>query len=236
MLQWAGALATYVLAVHRHGILLGLLPMWTHGTIFYLATQTTHCNEASTVDETDETSGGAMVEEIRRLKPRKWADTATKPIIKARRGEWVQHQFGTARGDYSWNSRLANFLAGGLNLQSVHHIFPNVHWIHYPELYPMICEVLGETPTKLTFADSMRNHLDHLRELNDDAAKSTHAKSKKNVWLIGEGEWSPIIMIAVAHITSQKALLYANLPNVARALPWVAFAVLFTLRVMANPK
>lgn len=37
--------------------------------------------------------------------------------------------------DYNVYSRFWNIVSGGLNAQSLHHLFPTVHNSHYPDLY-----------------------------------------------------------------------------------------------------
>ena len=54
--------------------------------------------------------------------------------------DWICKQVRASRGDYRYNSRLWNLLSIGLNLQSVHHVLPTVHWSHYPNLYKIVWE------------------------------------------------------------------------------------------------
>ena len=51
--------------------------------------------------------------------------------------------------DHATSSRLATFLTGGLNLQSIHHTLPSVSLVHYRALYPKfvaVCQKHGEPP------------------------------------------------------------------------------------------
>jgi linoleoyl-CoA desaturase len=54
---------------------------------------------------------------------------------------WMANQVQTTQ-DYLPESRVANFVTGGLNLQSVHHCLPNVHNAWLPQLYPLLLRVL----------------------------------------------------------------------------------------------
>jgi fatty acid desaturase len=80
--------------------------------------------------------------------------------------EWCIKQFKSSAGDYSWQSRVTLFMSIGLNLQSVHHIFPSIHWWHYPELYPIICKELGQPLTTKSYAQALWEHLTFLHVLN----------------------------------------------------------------------
>mmetsp|Transcript_27228 Transcript_27228/g.52471 ORF Transcript_27228/g.52471 Transcript_27228/m.52471 type:complete len:431 (+) Transcript_27228:62-1354(+) len=82
--------------------------------------------------------------------------------------EWAVHQFQASRGDYSQSSLFLTFATVGLNLQSVHHLFPNVHWCHYPALYPIVCEAMGEPCVHKSWRSSYICYLKHLRQLNGD--------------------------------------------------------------------
>ena len=56
----------------------------------------------------------------------------------------------------------------GLNLQAVHHIFPNIHWAHYPALYPIVCEVLGEPQVaSKSYAQTFKEHVHFLGKMNE---------------------------------------------------------------------
>ncbi len=52
---------------------------------------------------------------------------------KGRLPEWTAHQLATTV-DFAPNSRLITWFVGGLNYQSVHHLFPKVSHLHYPAL------------------------------------------------------------------------------------------------------
>jgi len=84
--------------------------------------------------------------------------------------EWAMKQFQAASGDYCHDSYFMSFLSIGLNLQSVHHLFPNVHWIHSVDLFPKIQKIIvahGGLPIKQkTLSESVQNYMHHILVLN----------------------------------------------------------------------
>jgi fatty acid desaturase len=51
--------------------------------------------------------------------------------------DWGTHQVLTSH-DFGVNSSLALHFSGGLNMQIEHHIFPSVHYVHYPALAKIV--------------------------------------------------------------------------------------------------
>jgi fatty acid desaturase len=84
---------------------------------------------------------------------------------------WAHAQAESARGDYSQNSYAWGVFSIGLNNQTMHHLFPTVHYCHYPSLQKLLHPVFKihklPTPTPQTFAESVRSHFAFLRKLND---------------------------------------------------------------------
>jgi hypothetical protein len=85
--------------------------------------------------------------------------------------EWAVHQIGHAL-DYATDSRLWLHLSVGLNLQVVHHLFPQIGWGHHMALSPLVAEVCAEYgityTTRPTFWSAMSSHLSHLTDVNSD--------------------------------------------------------------------
>lgn len=54
-------------------------------------------------------------------------------------GDWGAHQVLTSH-NYGVDSLLALHLSGGLNMQIEHHLFPSVHYTHYPALRKIVQE------------------------------------------------------------------------------------------------
>ena len=90
--------------------------------------------------------------------------------------EWAVHQMDHAL-DYATESRFWLHVSNGLNLQVVHHLFPQVGWGHHMELSPIIAEVCAEFGitynVKPTFWAAMSAHLAHLTNVNDTKAQGS---------------------------------------------------------------
>jgi len=114
-----------------------LLPWFVYGNIFYVFSQISHANESS--------AGGN-------------SDTST---------EWALAQIRSSKGDYQHKSYLWMFLSIGLNAQAVHHLFPNVHWTHFPHIYEGVLQAAGEPLLHRTFCDSVCNFLKYVGVMND---------------------------------------------------------------------
>jgi len=50
---------------------------------------------------------------------------------------WVTLQMRTSL-DYNAESRVLNWLLGGFNAHTVHHLFPNVCHVHYLDIVPIV--------------------------------------------------------------------------------------------------
>lgn len=70
-------------------------------------------------------------------------DGVEAPIPDAESGkvenEWMQHQLATTT-DFAPKNRFLNWYLGGLNHQTVHHLFPRISHLRYAELAPVIAE------------------------------------------------------------------------------------------------
>jgi len=60
-----------------------------------------------------------------------------------KRIDWGTHQVLTSH-DFGVNSTLALHFSGGLNMQIEHHIFPSVHYTHYPALAKIVQQACTE--------------------------------------------------------------------------------------------
>jgi len=85
--------------------------------------------------------------------------------------EWAVHQIYAAQGDYAYKSNLWCRLSLGLNNQTLHHCFPNVHPCHYPKLSVLIKPLflkhqIPRSGWKQTYLDSLQLHCEHLDSLN----------------------------------------------------------------------
>lgn len=85
--------------------------------------------------------------------------------------DWIKGQALTSL-DYSTTSHLWRWLTGGLNTQTVHHLFPGVCSEHYTSLYPKVRAVcaahgvrLHRTTHMYAAAMSMNSHLSRNRQV-----------------------------------------------------------------------
>lgn len=73
--------------------------------------------------------------------------------------------------DYAVDSTFWLHVSNGLNLQVVHHLFPQVAWSHYTELAPIVDEVCNEFnvkhATKASFWEALSSHYSYLVNINE---------------------------------------------------------------------
>jgi len=79
---------------------------------------------------------------------------------------WVRHQIVTTT-DFATNSKLITHLFGGFNHHIVHHVFPNICHIHYPQLTPILIETCREFDMpyqyNATLTDAVLSHFNFLK-------------------------------------------------------------------------
>lgn len=109
------------------------------GCHLYVSTQLSHVNDASQVADASENE---------------------------QKDEWAVHQLKTTRGDYNYDSWVWLALTQGLNLQSIHHVFPSVHWAHYPEIYRIVWAAGGEHRRPKSFHEIVVEHLAFVAKMN----------------------------------------------------------------------
>merc|ERR1712032_1401310 len=89
--------------------------------------------------------------------------------------EWAVHQVEHAL-DYAVDSKFWLHVSNGLNLQVVHHLFPQIGWSHYRELSVIIqevCDSFGTTyAIEPTFCAAAASHFAHLTRINDEPLAS----------------------------------------------------------------
>jgi fatty acid desaturase len=64
-------------------------------------------------------------------------------ILPGTARDWGEHQVRTSH-NYGVDSALALHCSGGLNMQVEHHLFPSVHYSHYPALSRIVREACAE--------------------------------------------------------------------------------------------
>jgi len=90
---------------------------------------------------------------------------------------WAAHQLYTT-ANFATDNYFLNFIAGGLNFQVEHHLFPTICHVHFPKLQKMVKETAEEFGlpyhNQKTFAKAVKNHYDLLKRMGASAdAKKT---------------------------------------------------------------
>ena len=79
---------------------------------------------------------------------------------------WVRHQIVTTC-DFATHNKLILNLFGGFNHHVVHHLFPNICHIHYPNLTNILVETCDEFGmpyySNSTLFDAVKSHLKFLK-------------------------------------------------------------------------
>jgi linoleoyl-CoA desaturase len=82
--------------------------------------------------------------------------------------EWAIHQLRTT-ADFSPGNPIITFYVGGLNYQTIHHLFPRICHIHYPKLAPIVAQTAKEFGVPYTvypsFGSAFRSHVSMLHKL-----------------------------------------------------------------------
>lgn len=80
--------------------------------------------------------------------------------------EWAIFQLKTT-ADFAPRNPILNWYVGGLNYQAIHHLFPQVCHIHYPQLAPIVSEVCEEFGVNYvvypTFAEAIASNYRWIR-------------------------------------------------------------------------
>ncbi len=82
--------------------------------------------------------------------------------------EWAVHQISST-ANFGTNSRMLNWLLGGLNFQVEHHLFPRISHVHYPNINKIVRETCQEYGVVYHEFPSMFSafcsHLKHLKKV-----------------------------------------------------------------------
>lgn len=80
------------------------------------------------------------------------------------------HQVMTT-ADFATDSKVLTWLLGGLNFQTIHHLFPRISHIHYPEIQPIIKKVCDAHQVRYnefpTFSAALNSHIRFLKFLGN---------------------------------------------------------------------
>jgi linoleoyl-CoA desaturase len=80
---------------------------------------------------------------------------------------WLMNQVKSSNDMHPF-SKTANFILGGFNNHVAHHLFPNYHHLHYPELNRILYRVLNEhhiEPNQTTYWGGVLSHLRLLKKM-----------------------------------------------------------------------
>ncbi len=92
------------------------------------------------------------------------------------RDSWAIHQLKTTT-DFAPNNKLVTWFVGGLNFQVVHHLFPKVSHVHYPDLAPIVAQTAKEFNLPYhcipTFTEAVLGHGKMLRALGREDVPSS---------------------------------------------------------------
>jgi len=84
--------------------------------------------------------------------------------------EWAVIQVITSV-DYGHNSFLQTFLAGALNYQTIHHLFPGISQYHYPQIAPIVMDVCQKynVPFNVlpSFKEAFGAHIQYLNKMGN---------------------------------------------------------------------
>lgn len=152
-------------------------PYAIHGCIFYVFSQVSHVQQECSKLKLDDVSMQLWHHSNPKLRQYQLEcehssfettgfDQQSQPAQ-----EWAIHQVENTL-DYAVDSRFWLHVSVGLNLQAVHHLFPQVGWGHYTELGPIVRDVCAEFNVKYSvkpsFWDALNSHFHHLSVINDE--------------------------------------------------------------------
>lgn len=93
---------------------------------------------------------------------------------------WLMNQIRSSNDMHPF-SESANFIFGGFNNHIAHHLFPDVHHIHYPRLNEVLYRILNEegiVPNETSYWGGILSHLRMLKKMGKDEGYSTSATTK----------------------------------------------------------
>ncbi len=81
--------------------------------------------------------------------------------------EWAVYQLNTTV-DFAPNSKFLTWLLGGLNFQVIHHLFPKISHVHYPEIRKIVQQTCDEYKityrTFPTMWGAFKSHMTYLKQ------------------------------------------------------------------------
>jgi linoleoyl-CoA desaturase len=73
--------------------------------------------------------------------------------------------------DFATDNKVVTALVGGLNFQTIHHLFPNISHIHYPAIQPIVvdaCRDHGIVYNHLSLIDVYKSHMRKVKKLGTE--------------------------------------------------------------------
>ncbi len=67
--------------------------------------------------------------------------------------EWAIHQLNTT-ADFARDNWFITYYVGGLNFQAIHHLFPRICHVHYPQIAPIVEQTAKEFGIKYLYKES----------------------------------------------------------------------------------
>ena len=88
--------------------------------------------------------------------------------------DWLTHQLKTS-ADFGTDSKMTNFLMGGLNFQVIHHMFPNTSYRHYPQIQIILKELCQKHQLPYYHFDHLGTAtIAHFKWLHQLGTQNTH--------------------------------------------------------------
>lgn len=82
--------------------------------------------------------------------------------------EWAVHQLATT-SDFAVDNKVVSWFLGGLNYQAIHHLFPLISHVHYPEVQKIVERVCAEHGVTYlsypTMREALGSHFRHMKRL-----------------------------------------------------------------------
>jgi fatty acid desaturase len=115
------SLSLYLYVLVIHGVVAAATPWVVAGAYFCIISQVSHLQEECQDPELEVRHADSQ----RKVRP--WSHRQILHTV-----------------DYNPHSSLVNILTGGLNTQSIHHLFPTIHNAHYIALWPRLAPIMAK--------------------------------------------------------------------------------------------
>lgn len=100
-----------------------------------------------------------------------WPNPSNPTSSDWKQTDWAALQIESSL-DFAHGDFWTTFLCGSLNYQAVHHLFPHISQLYYPEIAPIVKEVCEEYGVRYNLIDSiwgmMRAHVNRIVMFGDE--------------------------------------------------------------------